>query len=405
MIKMRNGYDFSRVRGTLYSRERFFPVVFFLILFLSFCSPYKSGEEPDGSDDWELGLQYLSTISLPAWAWGSEAKIFVDVDSDRLYIPLGYPGLAVYDIGDPASPQEILRMHSLEFPMAAQPGATTADGSRVFVSLPTHECIAVMDISAPAAPVFRGVFGNIEQILQVALRGSFLYVYADSSFAYDGGVYVFDVSTDTPEQVGQYLTPLIDPGFYVSPSGVVFFARTPAHSSDRSKVEVVDMGNPAEPLFISQWASSYPGNITDIYLVEDQLFCSAYWGGLWILDASDFSNLQLAIRFDWEESAPYALSVQAIPPYVFMAQAGPGEMFWKFAVFRQNENRVSIDREITADSRPHSVYLVLEKDLLILVEQDPVGFTIGSHGGNWLPSSDDLPQKILYFYKIQKTYQ
>lgn len=401
---MKYGYDFFRALRTFWSWGRFFPVVFFLMFFLAFCHPQKSGEEPDSSTGWNLELQSLGSISLPSWAWGSEANIFVDVESDRLYVPMGGEGLAVYDIGNPASPREILRMQMTEFPMNGQPGAITAAGNRVFVSLPTHGCIALMDISTPSAPVFKGVFGDIEVIRQVALRGGYLYVHAASSRDFDGGVYVFDVSTDTPNLVGQYLTHLIDPGFFVSPSGVVFLARTPAGYYDHPQVEVVDMGNPAEPLLLDQWVSPFPGNIFDIYLVEDQLFCSAYLGGLWILDASDFSNMQLRIRYDWEDSDPYALSVGAIPPYVFMAQGGRNVISWKFDVFRQHESHVSIDREISADSYPHSVYPVPGRDLLILVEQDPLSFLTGSHGGNRLPSSENVPRKKLHFYKIQKTY-
>lgn len=400
---MRYGKHYFIALKSFFSRGRFFPVVFFLIFSLSFCHLHKP-DDPDDPGNWTLELQSLGTISLPSWAWGSEAKVFVDVDTDRLYVPLGYPGLAVYDIAAPASPREILRIHSFDFPLRGQPGATTAAGSRVFVSLPTHGCIAVLDISTPLAPVFKGVFGSIEDILQSALRGDYLYVFAGSSFAHQGGVYVFDVSTGTPEPVGQYLTDLIDPGFYVSPSGMVFFARTPADLNDGPKVEVVDMSNPAAPVFLSRWVSSFPGNITDIYLVENQLFCSAYWGGLWILDASDLSNMQLAIRFDWEEPSHYALSVCAIPPYVFMAQSGPSQISWKFNVFRQNENRVSIEREITADSYPQSVYQVLEKDLLILVEQEPVTSPVRSLGRNRLPSSGSNPQKKLRLYNIQRTY-
>ncbi|UCE41665.1 MAG: hypothetical protein JSV17_01350 [Candidatus Aminicenantes bacterium] len=106
----------------------------------------------------------------------------------------------------------------------------------MFVATPDRNSLTVLDISNLSNPIVITRFGAIYSILQISLRGQKLYVHAGSSFEYYGGVYVFDVSKEVPELVGEYHTDLIDPGFYVDGEGVVFLARTPATFGDSSKV-------------------------------------------------------------------------------------------------------------------------------------------------------------------------
>ncbi|MCP4156279.1 MAG: hypothetical protein GY757_51675 [bacterium] len=87
-----------------------------------------------------------------------------------------------------------------------------------------------------------------------------------------------------------------------------------------AKIEVVDMSNPASPDVLGYWTSNYPGNITDIHFVNNTLYLSAYWGGLWIVDATDFADMNLLNRFDWTEPDSFAMSVRVFPPYVFLAR-------------------------------------------------------------------------------------
>lgn len=336
-----------------------------------------------GGDEGSIQLEYISQIKEPAWAWGSEAKIFFD--KDKLYIPLGYPGLAVYDISNPELPQRILLMHSNE--LNGQAGAVAASGERVFVANPDKGSILMLDISEPSNPSVLARFGQIQDILQLYLRGQYLFVYAGSSTAYRGGIYVYDISKEPPVEAGQHLTNFIDPGFYVTAEQLAFIARTPETSLDSAKIDCVDMSVPSHPISLSQWSSPYPGNIIDIHLKNNRLYCAAYWGGLWVLDSTDYSNLSLDARFDWEQTEPYALSVMALPPFIYLAQGGPGKVFRKFNVFRQDGNIITLEKEIPAETFTNSVYLA--EDLLILIEIE----------SPWMTSN---PQKILHLYKIPR---
>jgi hypothetical protein len=309
-----------------------------------------------------LALEHLSTITEHAWAWGSEAKPFLD--GSRLYVPLGFRGLAIYDLGDPRSPR-LLKVVGRKI-LGGQGGAVAASGDRAYVALPVEGAVAVLDVSRPSAPRRLARFGDIPDIRQVALRGRHLFVNAGSSTDYVGGVHVFDVSVTPPAPVGEYLTDLVDPGFHVSASGVVFLARTPATAEDMPKVDVVDMSLPGSPPLLDRWRSTHPGNIVDIDLRQKRLYCSAYWGGLWVLDAADPSDLSLIARFDSADPAATAVGVQGAPPYAFLARGGPEVSDWRFQAFQLARGSLPLRREIAATLPPHSIYR--SGNLLVLVE-------------------------------------
>jgi hypothetical protein len=365
------GQQIQRVPPIIQKKTIF---VFIFFLFFHFLCVICQGDET-------LELTYLSKIQEPAWAMGSEANVFVS--NDRLYISLGYPGLAVYDISNPESPQRILYMHSTD--LGGQAGAIAASGDRVFVATPDRNSLAVLDISNLSNPIVSTRFGAIYSILQISLRGQKLYVHAGSSIQYYGGVYVFDVSKEVPELVGEYLTNLIDPGFYVNGQGIVFLARTPETLGDSAKVDVVDMNDPPNPVFLGRWESPFTGNIVDIDLRGNLLYCAAYWGGFWILDASDYSDINFVARHDWFEPESFARSAQGLPPFVFLAQGGSELSFQKFNVYRQDSDLITLEKEIPATTYTHSVYL--HGNLLILIEKE----------SSWETSN---PQKILSLYQV-----
>ena len=99
------------------------------ILLLVLCSGLHMGAalDIDGQDS-GFKLVFLCEIMEPAWAMGSEADILIH--QKKLYIPLGYPGLSVYDISDPKSPQHVWRIHSND--LGGQAGSLAAKQWRIF---------------------------------------------------------------------------------------------------------------------------------------------------------------------------------------------------------------------------------------------------------------------------------
>ncbi len=331
-----------------------------------------------------LTLKLLSKITEPAWAMGNEAKILIH--KNKLFIPLGYPGLSVYDINDPRSPRPLSRIHSDD--LGGQAGAMAASGDRLYMVMPDEKKIAMLDISDPSSPVVMERFGQFQQNGDLSTAGQFLYLQTMSSTSYFGGFQIYDISGSSPHFSGEYPLELVDPGFFVSETGHVFLARTPATMNDSAKIDCIDASDPAYPVLIDQWRATYPGNITDIHLRDGKLYCSAYWGGIWILDAQDYANLALDSYFDWEDRASVALSVRAFPPYVFVAQGGPQPSHEKFGVYRYGGGGLQPETEIPIPegTRTHSVYL--KDNLLVLVFFEN-------------PWEDSTPEKTLMLYRIK----
>jgi len=174
-----------------------------------------------------LELTPLSEIQVQAWAAGAEDA--AAIADGRLFIPLGYRGLAIYDITNPSQPVPVAHVENET--LEGQGGAVAAVGNRAFVEIATQSTIAVLDISIPQQPVKLGEFASIESIQNMAIAGSSLFVQAGSSTEYPGGIYAFDLTqSPIPSFAGAYLVQLVDPGFFVLEDSTVFLARTPAYS-------------------------------------------------------------------------------------------------------------------------------------------------------------------------------
>ena len=329
-----------------------------------------------------LKITYLSKIQEPSWAWGSEAGIYVN--QNKLYIPLGYPGLAIYDLSRPDFPVRLKAISSSE--LHGQAGPVTVRGNRAYLALPDQSAIAVIDVANPSEPAILTRFPGVQDMQRLQIRGSYLYVQGGSSIQNDGGVFAFDLSKETPAPAGQYATDLIDPGLFIDGTGMVFMARTPAHAAESAKIDCVDMSQPGQPLLRSQWASTYPGNICDIDMNGTRIFCAAYWGGIWVLDASDATSLKLAALYDWTQREPYAKSVSAVSPYVFLAQGGPAMADQKFAEYKISGDGLRLIQEFPASTYTHSVSRAGE--LLFLIEEES-------------PWGNSYPQKIIRIFRIE----
>jgi hypothetical protein len=301
-----------------------------------------------------LELTPLSEIQVQAWAAGAEDA--AAIADGRLFIPLGYRGLAIYDITNPSQPVPVAHVENET--LEGQGGAVAAVGNRAFVEIATQSTIAVLDISIPQQPVKLGEFASIESIQNMAIAGSSLFVQAGSSTEYPGGIYAFDLTqSPIPSFAGAYLVQLVDPGFFVLEDGTVFLARTPANSGAPAGVDVVDMAEPSTPVLLGYWPSPLPGNVTGIRFANKRLVLSAYWGGLWVVDASDYAAMVLESSFDWQAPAPYAVALEFLDPYVFLAQGGPTQAHQKFDEFLLiEEGTPSLEDEIPATGIASRVY-------------------------------------------------
>jgi hypothetical protein len=266
-----------------------------------------------------LLLTQMSKITLDAWAMGSEsgARIY----GDRLVVPLGYKGVAVYDISDPTRPSLVARINTTTLGDQGGASALLPDG-RLVVSLPVRRTLAVVDLSGPV-PRKIGEFGGIPQTIELATTESSLLVYAQSSMAYLGGLHVFDTSPQIPTDRGSFQTNLIDPGLFVHDAGIAYFARTPSGPDDPPRIDIVNIAGPGDPDLLATWSAPILGNIVGIDVVADRMAIAAYWGGVWIIDTSTFAALRMIAHEDWKDPSIHSIAVAYMPPFVLLLQGAP----------------------------------------------------------------------------------
>jgi len=322
-----------------------------------------AADGPLAAQPTQLALKRLATIPEHAWAWGSDAGPVIS--GSKLYVPLGGRGMAIYDVSRPKAPRLVTTVSTAL--LGGQGAAVAASRTRAYVAIPDQGAVVVLDVSNPAAPRRLAQFASLPDIRKLVLRGRYLFVNAMSSTDYLGGVYVFDVSVNPPAPVGEYLTDLLDPGFFVSDSLIVYLARSPVTGDDFPKLDVIDMSEPGSPRLLGQWQSDYPGNVWNIDLRDGKLFLAAYWGGLWVLDATDPADLSLIARFDWDVPEAIALAVQAAPPYVFVARSA-FEGARHYEVYKLTSGALSLVRTLPAELPPDSVYL--SDNLLVLKDRE-----------------------------------
>jgi hypothetical protein len=95
-------------------------------------------------------------------------------DGTRLYVGIG-PRLVILDLHDPNSPELVGQSP----PLPGEVTAIAVSGGRAVVSY--GEGLAVIEVSAPEAPVVRGCWANPKYVWSVALRGDTAYVVTRSN--------------------------------------------------------------------------------------------------------------------------------------------------------------------------------------------------------------------------------
>ncbi len=123
----------------------------------------------------------------------------VKVVGNRAYLALGYAGLQIIDVSNPASPMRLGGYDTSGFGYAR---SMAVSGSIAYVTDPLAMLLQIIDVSNPASPVRLGGYDTSGFVGGVAVSGSLAYV-ADA----DAGLQILDVSDPaSPVCLGGYDT-------------------------------------------------------------------------------------------------------------------------------------------------------------------------------------------------------
>ncbi|GEM_PF-1571749 len=242
----------------------------------------------DGATDiWGLYVIDISSPDAPTMIGHSNstaAAYGVFAEGSYAYIAASNAGLRVIDISTPSSPIEVG-----SFDTDSYAKDVFVVGSYAYVA-DANDGLRIIDVSNPSSPDEVGYFDTEDYAEDVFVLGDYAYVADESD-----GLRIIDVSTpSSPVEVGGWSSAFIK-GVYVDSC----FAYTIVNGG----LIVLDVSNPASPVQVGYYASSSIGMTTDIYVIPPYAFISDYEHGLFILDVSYFTGVEIG---------PHLLSV--FPP-------------------------------------------------------------------------------------------
>ncbi len=305
-----------------------------------------------------IGHRPLATITEFGSGAGAEAKAVFD--GSTLLVPLGAGGLALYDLSRASQPTHISTV-GLDV-LGGQAASVASRQGRAFVAIPGVGGLVELDLRAPGNPRVVSRFGaDVPWIGQIALRGHHLFVQSAAANGAPGGIYVFDVGDGAPVLVGRYLVNLTDPGFYATEERTVYLARTPPTPA---RIDVIDMLDPANPRRTTGWSGA--GNVFDIDVSGNRVYCASYWGGVQVLNRAQTASLRTEASYDWPDASAFGTSIAAAPPYVFVARGRDARRADTLQVFRHDGSALTPIQE--QETSLPIVSLVVSGNLLAVVE-------------------------------------
>ncbi|MGQ9478257.1 MAG: DVUA0089 family protein [Candidatus Bipolaricaulia bacterium] len=216
-----------------------------------------------------LKLREVGSLKPPGYA------LDVWVEGRFAYLVVGFFGLLVLDISEPARPVQVGSYSTRDYARSI-----TLSGGYAYRA-DRGGGLVILDISDPMRPEEVATFDTPGSAQEVALSGSYAYV-ADSQ----GGLQIVDISNPrSPKGVGSYATRGYAEGVYVS--GHYAYLAT-----GDAGLEIVDISEPRNPKGVS--ALDLPGEAHSVWVSGDYAYVASGYRGLQIVDVSDPANPRIS---------------------------------------------------------------------------------------------------------------
>ncbi len=229
----------------------------------------------------------VPVISLAEFPGASVWNEEVAVSGTYAYVAAAGPGLEVFDVSDPTSPQSVA---VVDIGTTAGGGGVAISGNYAYVTAKNlGEGLRVIDVSTPESPQVVGTYNMGAQTIGVAVSGDLVYL----ANRWDG-LKIVDVSNPaSPQYVGAL-------GGFNAYTVVVSgdYAYLACHADG---LQIVDISTPASP----QWVGSYATtgttqnvavSATHAYVADRSL--SGPDAGLQIVDITNPSSPQWVGRYE-----------------------------------------------------------------------------------------------------------
>lgn len=199
------------------------------------------------------------------WIWS------LSTDGSYLYAGTfgGNGGLHVYDIANPAAPQEVGHLNTGAFP-----DDMDVSGDLVFIG-DLDGGLVIVDVSDPTLPVelARVEIGPGQNVQAVAVAGD--YVYTE----YGGLFRIFDIGDPAnPVEVGS--VGLFSGARVIEVAGNVTFT-----ADGLGRVVTIDVSNPTQPQQLKVYATE--DRVEDLALAGQHLYFADRASGIWVLDVTN----------------------------------------------------------------------------------------------------------------------
>ena len=215
-----------------------------------------------------LRLREVGSFKPPGYA------LDIWVEGKFAYLVVGFFGLLVLDISDPAAPIQVGSYSTRDYARAV-----TVSGGYAYRA-DRGGGLVILDISDPMHPEEVAAFDTPGSAQDLFLSGGYAYV-ADSQ----GGLQIIDVSNPrSPRGVGSWATRGYAEGVYVS-------GRYAYLATGDVGLEIVDISDPTEPQGVGEL--DLPGEAHAVWVHGDYAYIAGGYRGLQVVDVSDPAGPEL----------------------------------------------------------------------------------------------------------------
>lgn len=247
-------------------------------------------------DDDEIIIVDVSSPQNPfergyEWLYGYSKDLFIDWP--YAYVAIGVDGVSIVDVNNPSNPIEVF-----VYDQADDAYGVHVSNNYLYIA-DGDNGLNIVEISNPLNPINVVTVPMPDTAMDVFVKGDYAYVAINES-----GLRIVDISIPT--------SPAPKSTFNTNGNALdVFVIGGFAYIADGLEgMRVVDVTDPLNPFEVGYYDTD--GNAEELFVYNSVAYVSTFGGGLYLLDASEFSPPQIASTFPEPDSINISLNANII---------------------------------------------------------------------------------------------